>query len=103
MFFYTVLYDVTSCFRENFLQLDIFFRQLSYEHIQQQNAYDIFALICKYCELIIKLNILFLSLNINFVLVNSADPNEMPHNAAFYLDLHCLSKSPFRGFWSTKG
>ena len=35
-------------FRENFLQLDIFFRQLSYEQITQQKAYDIFALICKY-------------------------------------------------------
>ena len=34
-------------YRENFLQLNIFFRQLSYEHITQQSAYDIFALICK--------------------------------------------------------
>ena len=34
-------------FRENFLQLDIFFKQLSYEDIQQQIAYDFFALICK--------------------------------------------------------
>ena len=32
--------------RENFLQLDIFYRQLSYEQISQQKAYDIFALIC---------------------------------------------------------
>ncbi|XP_052768020.1 acid-sensing ion channel 5-like [Mya arenaria] len=32
--------------RENFLQVDIFYRQLSYEHINQQKAYDFFALIC---------------------------------------------------------
>ncbi|WAR19543.1 ASIC2-like protein, partial [Mya arenaria] len=31
--------------RENFLQVDIFYRQLSYEHINQQKAYDFFALI----------------------------------------------------------
>ena len=30
------------------------------------------------------------SLKINFVLVNSADPDEMP-NAAFHLGLHCQS------------
>ena len=32
----------------------------------------------------------FLSLNIDFVFVNSADPDEMPHEAAFHLGLHCL-------------
>ena len=32
--------------RENFLKLNVFYRQLSYEHIQQQKGYDIFALIC---------------------------------------------------------
>ena len=35
-------------FRENFLQLDIFYKQMSYEEITQQKAYDPFALICKY-------------------------------------------------------
>ena len=38
-----------------------------------------------------------------FVLANSADPDEMPHYAAFHLGLHCLSKYPFLGFWSSKG
>ena len=43
--------------------------------------------------------IAFLSLKMNFVLANSADPYEMPHYVAFHLGLHCLSKYPFRGFW----
>ena len=44
-------------------------------------------------------NILFLSLKMDFVLANSADPDEMPHCVAFHLGLHCLPKYPFRG-WS---
>ena len=54
-------------------------------------------------QVIISKKIVFLSLKIDFVLVNSADPDEMPHYVAFHLGLHCLSKYPFRGFWSTKG
>ena len=46
--------------------------------------------------------ILFLSLKIDFVLANSAYPDEMPHNVAFYLGLHCLPKYPFRGLRSIK-
>ena len=42
--------------------------------------------------------IVFLSLKINFVLANSADPDEMPHHVAFHLGLHCLQKFSFRGF-----
>ena len=39
------------------------------------------------------------SLKIDFVLANSAGPDEMPHyNAAFHLGLPCLLKYPFRGF-----
>ena len=34
----------------------------------------------------------FLSLLINFVSANSADPDEMPPYVAFHLDLHCLQK-----------
>ena len=41
--------------------------------------------------------IVFYSLTINFVLANSADPDEMPHYAAFHLGLHCLPKYPFTG------
>ena len=44
-----------------------------------------------------------ISLKIDFVLANSADPDEMPHYAAFHLGLHCWPKYPFRGFCSTKG
>ena len=49
-------------------------------------------------------NIIFLFVKIDFVIVNSADPNEMPHYAAFYLALHRLPKAHvlrfmvFRGF-----
>ena len=40
--------------------------------------------------------IVILSLKIIFVLANSVDPNEMPHNAAFHLGLHCMPKHIFR-------
>ena len=44
------------------------------------------------------------SLKINFVLVNSADPNEMRHYAAFHLGLYCLPKYQFfLGFTVLKG
>lgn len=39
---------VTVLYRENFLQLDVFYRELSYEEIDQQEAYDIFGLLCMY-------------------------------------------------------
>ena len=41
-------------------------------------------------QVIISKNIFFLSLKIDFVLVNSVDPNEMLHNAAFHLGLSPL-------------
>ena len=47
--------------------------------------------------------IVFISLKIDFVLANSAYPDEMPPYAAFQLGLRCLLKYRFRGFWSTKG
>ena len=40
---------------------------------------------------------IFLSLKIAFILVNSADSDEMPPYVAFHLGLHCLSKYPFTG------
>ena len=61
---------------------------------------------CIYIEgskVIISKSIIFLSLKIDFVLANSADPGEMQHYGAFHLGLHCLPKYPIRGFWSTKG
>ena len=54
-------------------------------------------------QVIIEKKNVFLSLKIDFVLANSADPDEMPHNTAFHLGLHCLPKYPFCGFWSSKG
>ena len=38
--------------------------------------------------------IVFLSLKIELVLANSADPDEMLHNAAFHLGLHLFAKIP---------
>ena len=46
---------------------------------------------------------LFLSLKMDFVLANSAEPDKMQHYVAFHLGLHCLPKYPVRGFWSSKG
>ena len=34
-------------------------------------------------------------LKIDFGIANNADPNEMPHLAAFHLRLQCLPKYPF--------
>ena len=46
----------------------------------------------------------FLSLNMDFVRANSANPDEMTHHVAtFHLGLPCSMKYPIRGFWYTKG
>ena len=45
----------------------------------------------------------FQSLKVVLIIENSEDPNEMQHNAAFHLDLHCLPKYLFRGFQYIKG
>ena len=44
-----------------------------------------------------------ISLVIDLVLANSADPDEMPRSVAFYLGIHCLQTYPFKVFQSTKG
>ena len=44
--------------------------------------------------IILKKNV-FISLKCVLILVNSVDPDEMPHHAAFHLDLHCLLKYAF--------
>ena len=46
---------------------------------------------------------IFVSLKILLILANSADPDEMQHDAAFHLGLHCFTKYPFRGVSNTKG
>nr|KAG5694944.1 hypothetical protein BaRGS_031227 [Batillaria attramentaria] len=40
----------TDFIRENFLQLDVFYREKSYEQITQQKAYDLFALLFRAAE-----------------------------------------------------
>ena len=45
----------------------------------------------------------FLSLNMDFVITNSADTDEMTHRVAFNVHLTCSIKYPIRGFWYTKG
>ena len=39
----------------------------------------------------------------DFVIANSADPDEMTHRVAFHLSFPCSLKYPIRGFWYTKG
>ena len=39
----------------------------------------------------------------DFVITNSADPDEITHRVAFHLGLPCSVKYPIRGFWYTKG
>ena len=50
-------------------------------------------------------NIVFFRLKIFFTFTNSVDSDEMQHNAAFHLGLHCLQKYmySFRGFSEYKG
>ena len=43
-------------------------------------------------QVIFSKNIVILSLKIDFFLANRADPDEMPHQAAFHLGLHCLQR-----------
>ena len=40
----------------------------------------------------------FLSLKMDFVLANSADPDEMWHHPTFHLGLGCVQKYSFRCF-----
>ena len=53
--------------------------------------------------MIIPKNIEFLSLKIDFILARCAEPDEMPHSAAFHLDLQCLQKYLYRSIKSSKG
>ena len=39
----------------------------------------------------------------DFIIANSADPDEMTHRVGFHLSLPCSIKYPIRGFWYTKG
>ena len=51
-------------------------------------------------QIITSKNIAFLSLKTDFVLINSAGPDEILPYAQFHLDVHCLPLYPLRGFWS---
>ena len=42
-------------------------------------------------------------MNTNFILANSADPDEMLQYAAFHQGLHCLRKFLFTGIINEKG
>ena len=45
-------------------------------------------------------NIVILSQKIDVFLANNVDCDEMMHNAAFYLNLHCLPICHFMGYQS---
>ena len=51
-------------------------------------------------RLLFQNKIVFLSLNIVFVLANSVDPDKMPHSKAFHLGLHCLWQHTIRGHYT---
>ena len=53
-------------------------------------------------EVIISQKYIF-SVKIDFVLANSADPDEMQHYTVFHLGIQCLLKYLFRGYWCKKG
>ena len=42
-------------------------------------------------------------MNVVLLKANSAEPDEMQHDAALHPGLHCLPKHLFRGFQYTKG
>ena len=54
-------------------------------------------------KVIISKIIISISLKSDFVLANSANPDEMSHYAVFYLELHCLPKYPYSDLLSSKG
>ena len=47
------------------------------------------------------MNALYFCLDI-FYYANSVDPDEMQHDAAFHLGLHCLQKYSIKGFLNQK-
>ena len=47
--------------------------------------------------IITKIYIVFLSLKIDIVLIDSADSNKMLHDVAFHLGFRCLPYYPFKG------
>ena len=57
-----------------------------------------------YCSVCYNLSEIFSfrSLNMNYVITNSADPDEISHRVAFHLGLPCSIKYPIRGFWYTR-
>ena len=52
---------------------------------------------------IFRQTIVFHSLKTDFVLANSADPDELPLDATFYLGLHCLPKYLLTSIQNEKG
>ena len=50
-----------------------------------------------------RINLCILRLKAFLTFTNTVDPDEIMHNVAFHLGLHCLQKYPFIGFPYTKG
>ena len=100
------LVDLVECHRPSLTQLIMvfltFFRPMEFFMLLQLHVGRSIVYI-QGKQFIISKIIVFLLLKICFVLANSADPDEMPHYAAFQPGLHRLPKYPFMGFRSTKG
>ena len=81
-----------------------FFILMDYQiHFYTSMELSILYFIFRGCQRYFPWNDVFLSLKIVFILANSADPDEMPHYAAFHLGLHCLPKYLYTGIQNEKG
>ena len=76
--------------------------ELSIKHHSIKSGWSIIQYILRSHGLFFP-KILYLFLWIDFVLANSADPDEILQYATLNLGLHCLPKYLFRSSWSTKG
>ena len=74
----------------------------NYSSVQTNTRFTVFCILMGHKSTFLNFNI-FLFLKIVYILANSADPDEMPHNAAFHLGLHCLPKYLFICIQNEKG
>ena len=82
----------------NYFQTNGLFHYVTYDKARLVHCFRLIGQ-----RLYVPKNIVFHSLKVYFALANNADTDEMPHNAEFHLGLHCFTKYPLRGFWSTQG
>ena len=77
--------SIAECSKGSILQ---YFQPLLSYHLSLRSVLSNFERLLKTGFTVI------LSLKVDFVFANSADPDEMPHPVAFHLGLHCLQNYP---------